>query len=391
MIVRRLIVIAATLLLAVQVARDAAVEALAPLQPASAAKVWASHPAVEISLGMTRIGGATRERKAIDPRIFAMIDDAAAKSPLAPEPFLVRGVQENAKGHADMARRAFVAAQWRDPRSMPAAYFLADLYFRSGQALPGLQQTAVLARLYPGGTTALAPFVAAYARNRANWPAIRALFRSQEGLEDNVLTVLANNPGNSEAILAVADSSHRRPDSPWLGVLLRSLIATSDYQRARALWSSIGGAHAGGALLYDGGFSSPDAPPPFNWALTTSTVGLAERQPGNRLHAIFYGNQDGALASELILLPPGTYRVHMQVVGEPVHPEELSWSIRCDKAKIPLSAVGVDDAARRGWTFHVPANCAAQWLELSGRSGDVAQQSEVTITGLKLTRAGGNA
>ena len=390
MIVRRLIVIAVALLLAVQVVRDAAVEALAPLHPASAAKVWATHPAVEISLGMTQIGTAARERKSIDPRTFAMIADAAAKSPLAPEPFLVRGVQAQTNGDAKVAGRAFVAAQKRDPRSLPAAYFLADYYARSGQALQGLQQIAVLARLSPGGITTVAPFIATYAKDRANWPAMRALFESQEGLENSVLSVLARDPANTDAILAVADPNHRQPDSPWLPTLLGSLVANGDYQRAHALWSSIGGARAGG-LIYDPGFSSPDPPPPFNWSFATATTGLAERQPGNRLHAIFYGNDDGVLASELVLLPPGTYRVMMQIVGQPVHPEALSWSIRCDKSQESISSIAIADAASRRWTFQVPTNCPAQWLELSGRSGDIAQQSEVTITGFKLTRAGGNA
>jgi hypothetical protein len=81
----------------------------------------------------------------------------------------------------------------------------------------------------------------------------------------------------------------------------------------------------------------------------------------------------------------------MQIVGQPVHPEALSWSIRCDKSQESISSIAIADAASRGWTFQVPTNCPAQWLELSGRSGDIAQQSEVTITGFKLTRAGGNA
>lgn len=391
MIIRRLIVIAVALLLAVQVVRNAAVEALAQLQPASAAKVWATHPAVEISLGLTEIGTASRERRPIDPHVFAMMDDAAAKSPLAPEPFLVRGVQAKTEGDGRTAGKAFLAAQQRDPRSLPAAYFLADYYSRSGQALHGLTQIAVLARLSPGGAAAVAPFIAAYAKNPANWSAMRTLFKSQVWLENGVLAVLARDPANTDAILAVADPNHRQPDSPWLVTLLRSLVADGDYQRAHALWSSIGGVRQGGGLIYDPDFSSPDPPPPFNWAFATATVGLAERQPGNRLHTIFYGNDDGVLASELVLLPAGTYRLEMQVVGQPVHPEALSWSIRCDQAQYPVATVAIADAARSGWTFQVPANCSAQWLELVARSGDIAQQSEVTITGLKVTRAGGNA
>ena len=389
MIVRRIAVVLLALLLAVPVIRNAAVTALAPLHPDSAARLWAGHPAVEISRGLAAIGRASRERKAIDPAAFASVGDAAAKAPLAPEPFLVRGVQAQTAGELDAAKRAFLAAQWRDPRSMPAAYFLAGYYFGAGQPLEGLRQTATLARLSPNGTTAVAPFVASYARDRSNWPQIRALFRSQAGLENLVLVALAQDPRNAETILALADPAHRRPDSEWLPALLYKMVASGDYSRARAIWSSIGAGQSGGDLVFDAGFSNAAPPPPFNWQFASSTVGLAERQRDKRLHVIFYGNQDGVLAGELVMLPPGAYRLQMQLAS-PAHAELLHWSIRCDKASEPIASIGIDQAAARGWTFQVPANCPAQWLELSGRSGDISQQAEATIGGLSLARVGAN-
>jgi hypothetical protein len=389
LIVRRLLVVALALLLAVQVVRNAAVAALAQLHPESAAKVWPDHPAVEIALGLARIGRASLERKPIAKDTFAMIDDAAARSPLSPEPFLVRGVQAQSAGDSETARRAFVAAQWRNPRSMPAAYFLATHYFRAGDALGGLQQTAILARLSPNGSQAAAPFVATYAQNRSNWPQIRALFRSQPGLENGVLLALANDARNADTILALADANHRGPDSDWLHLLLSNMIASGDYARAKAIWSSAGGGHAGSDLVFDPGFSTPAPPPPFNWTFASSTVGLAERQPGNRLHVIFYGNEDGVLAGQLLLLPPGAYQVKMQLVGSVSHPELLRWSVRCDKVQEPIASVDVGQAASSGWSFRIPPNCPAQWLELSGRAGDVAQQSDATITGFGLTREAG--
>lgn len=316
-----------------------------------------------------------------------MINDAAAKSPLSPEPFLVRGVQAQTAGDLDAARRAFLAAQWRDPRSMPAAYFLANYYFRAGQPLDGLRQTATLARLSPNGFAALAPFVATYAQDRSNWPAIRALFRSQAGLEGGVLVALAQDPRNADAVLALADAGHRQPDSDWLRVLLSRLVANGDYPRAKAIWSSVGRGQAGDALVFDSSFSNPVPPPPFNWSFASSTVGLAERQPGERLHVIFYGSQDGALASELLQLAPGPYRLQMQLAGQ-AHPELLHWSIRCDRSPDAIASVAIDQAATRGWTFQVPADCPAQWLELSGRSGDIAQQAEATISAFNVTRGG---
>jgi hypothetical protein len=386
---RRLLVVAVALLLAIQVVRVAAVSALATIHPGTAAKFWADHPDVEISLGLAEIGAASHDRRKIDPNTFAMLNDAAAKSPLASEPLLVRGVRAQTAGEGEAAKRAFVAAQWRDPRSMPAAYFLATYYLQSGDVLQGLEETVVLAQLSPNGADAAAPFVAAYAQAPANWPKMRALFQVQEGLEQPVLNVLARDPRNTDAVLAIADRDNRKPDSPWLGVLLSSLVASGDYGRAREVWSSVGGGHSGAGLVFDSTFSTPKPPPPFNWALASNTVGLAERQPGNRLHAIFYANADGVLASQLLTLPAGTYRLQMQLAGSPVHPETLRWSVRCDKTTEPLDSIGIDElAARGGWNFQVPANCPAQWLELSGRSGDVSQQAEATITGFSLSRAG---
>ncbi len=385
-----MIVCAIALLLAVQVMRNAAVDALATLHPATAAKIWPGHPSVEISLGLAEIGNAARGGRAVDPRTFALIDNAAAKATLSPEPFLVRGVQAQVNGDRKAGARAFLAAQWRDPRSLPAAYFLAEYYLQAGRPLEGLEQTSLLARLSPGGGAAAVPFVAAYARDPSNWPEMRALFRSQGGLEDGVLAALAPDARNADAILALADRAHRQPGSEWLPILLSSLISSGDYDRARAIWSSIGGADAAGDLVFDATFSNDGPPPPFNWSLVSSNIGLSERQPGKRLHVIFYGNQDGVLASELVLLRPGPYRLQMQLAGSAVHPETLSWSVRCVKSDAPFASAAVNEIANRGWTFDVPANCPAEWLELSGRSGDVAQQSDVAITGLHLQRVTAN-
>ena len=57
----------------------------------------------------------------------------------------------------------------------------------------------------------------------------------------------------------------------------------------------------------------------------------------------------------------------------------------------PEQAQSFDQVARGAWTFQVPANCPAQWLELSGRSGDIAQQAEVTIANFSVTGAGAHA
>ena len=390
MAVRTVVAAVAALLVAIQIVRNAAVHALADTRPAAAASAWSGHPASEIGLALTDIARASRVRRPVPQSAFAEIADAAAKEPLAPEPFLVRGVQAELAGDAVTAQRAFEAAQWRDPRSLPAAYFLADRYFRSSDVTRGLREVAALARLSPDGGDAAVPYVAQYAANPANWPALRDLFGKNPFLAQRVLVALASNIQTVPAALALSNP-RETGNRQWLVVLVQTLINSGDYPKAHAAWERLARAPAApGDLIHDADFLDAIAPPPFNWQLTSSTVGLAERQKG-RLHVLFYGNEDGTLASQLLLLPPGAYRMSMRLLGDPARAHALTWSVWCDKAAQPLASVTLDTAAARGWQFAVPAGCSAQWLKLSGVSTDVAQQVDLSISDLRFAKGPGGA
>ena len=388
MIVRRALVLIAAGLLVATVVRNAAVTMLAQSSPAGAAGVWPSHPTAEIALAMTQIARAARDRRPVPPSAFAMIGDAATKDPLAPEPFLVRGVRAELAGKGVLAERAFQAAQWRDPRSLPAAYFLADRYVRAGDVGRGLTQIAALARLSPNGATTAGPYIAAFAANSANWPVLRKVFRSNPELAGPALNALASNIATVPAVLALAEPGTKASQAQWLALLLNTLTEAGQYAKAREIWAEASGVRTD-ELIHDARFTDKVASPPFNWSLTSSAVGLAERQPGGRLHILFYGQEGGILATQLLLLKPGPYRLTMQLIGDPVRARSLNWSIWCDKAPAPIASVTLEAAAGRGWRFNVPGECPAQWLKLSGASGDISQQVDETIGDLKLERAAG--
>jgi hypothetical protein len=392
MIMRRLLIGLVVLLVAIQVVRIAAVQSLARSRPADAARVWSGHPDAELEAGLTAIAMAARDRKTIGPGTFAQIYDAAGKDPLAPDPFLVRGVQAQLSGDARLAEQAFLAAQWRDGRSLPARYFLADLYFRRGDSRRGLSEVGALARLAPDGVQNLAPYVAAYARNRSAWPQLRVLFRSEPRLEDNALIVLAADARNAEAVLALANPGRSGPASPWLAPLLQTLVKAGQYERARRIWAAVSRVPLDrGALLFDPGFTRSGAPPPFNWDLTSSTTGFAERQRDAGLHVIYYGQEDGPLASQLLVLPPGQYRFITQAAGRPTNDDALQWRLTCVGGKEPISSIPLSAAVASPWTFAVPADCRGQRLELFGSSSGLPKQSEATIRGVRLVRERPNA
>lgn len=391
MTVRRVLIVAVAFLLAAQIVRNAVVSALAETNPAAAARIWPDHPDVELSLGMTAIGAATHRGQPAGETAFKMIDDAALKAPLAPEPFLVRGVQAQLSGQASLARQAFLAAEWRDPRSLPARFFLAEQFFRAGDVRRGLNELAALARLSPNGTVSVAPFIAAYAKDPSHWPQLRGMLRSDDRLEEPVLYALASDPANAAAVLALADPKRSHAGNTWLGTLLAGLVNAGQYAEARAIWAEVARVRNGrDELIHDAGFADAVSPPPFNWTLTSSTVGLAERVPGGRLHVIYYGQEDGVLAKQLLLLPPATYRMAMRLSGDASRAHSLSWALTCVGSQTPLAAIRFDMATGRPWLFRVPADCPAQYLELAGASSDIAQQTDVAIGGLSLTRGPGN-
>jgi len=380
-------VLGAALLAGVGVVRNAAVVQYAETKPQLAARIWPSHPASKLWLGLTEIGLSARHRAPVAATTFDLIWDGAKKSPLAPEPFLVRGVQAQLAGDQRVAEQAFAAAKLRDGRSIPARYFLAEQYFRGGDAPSGLREIAVLARMVPNGVTNLAPYVAAYAKDPRNRTRLQSLFKSDPALEQAALSTLASDPRNSELILGLATSSATAPQ--WSGVLIATLVSAGQYDEAYRVWARL--AHiqpAADGTVFDARFAGSDAPPPFNWTLTSSTVGLAEGQPGGRLHAIFYGQEDGVLARQLLLLKPGRHRLSMRISGEPARAGALSWTLTCADSKAQLLSLSLGDAkkAASGVTFDVPASCAAQSLELAGSAPEVAQQADVTVSDFSLRR-----
>lgn len=377
------------LVIAVLAVRNAAVQALVGSDPRRAVEVWAGHPDAEISLGMIQIAQAMRDRKQVATSVFQRIDRAALRSPMAPEPFLVHGVAADLAGKSEAAERDFAAAQHRDPRSLAAAYFLADRYVRNGDVEQGLKQIAVLARLAPAGPAVVAPYLAKFAANRANWPQLKKLFQDEPTLGDSALQVLAMEPDNAPAILALANKRQRTATAPWVPILLQRMVEAGQVAQARAIWASVSGLSIGAeTLLFDSGFHNSAAPPPFNWELASSTIGIAERRPGGALHVMFYGQEDGPLARQLLVLTPGPYHLMLHVQPGATHADALYWTVRCAKGGGEVSRIRLDQAIG-GWRFQIPGDCPAQWLELIGDAADVPQQSDVTLSNVALSKGAG--
>ena len=373
-----------------QVIQSAFVSAYAADNPRRAAKAWPSHPDILFKVALEDISQAAAAGRKVPTQKISEIYSAAMMSPLAPEPFLVRGVEAELAGNEKVARLAFEAARRRNPRSLAAHYFLADHYLQTGRPDEGLRELAALTRLMPGAIAAVAPYYARYAKAPGGAARMKAMLQDHPEFEDDILSLLAEDAANADLVLALSSRNSSALAEPprWHRQLVESLLNQGEYARAREAWAKLSGWHGEvGQALFDPQFSGKKAPPPFNWTLLSTASGLAEGQSGGRLHVIYYGRDDANLASQTLTLTPGRYRIRFEVErgGGVKHLSSLAWRVSCltsNRDALTLRLVGGLNSGE----FSVTADCPAQLLKLVGESPEYPQTIDVTIKGLVLVR-----
>lgn len=379
-------VVPAALLVAFVVVRLAFVQAFAIKDPGRAAGIWPGHPTVELEAGLAEVGEKAAAGRPVDKALVDRLVSVSRKAPLAPEPFLVRGVDAQMAGNLPLALRAYLAARRRNPRAVAPRYFLADLYLQAGQIEAGLGEIAALARLVPQSLPKIAPYLAGYARTSSAAPRIKEMLEAHPQLELALLNELAGDADNSELVINLWSGRGGEVARPWQGRLLNNLVQAGRFNEARTAWARFTGLSAEQDRLFDADFVAQGLPP-FGWMFASSSSGIAEPQSGGRLHALYYGRDDFVLASQLLTLPPGRHRLSMVVIATSPSAKSLSWTIRCLPSSIQIAAVRLDRSGAVTAPVAVPAGgCRAQRLELGGNAPEFPERAEVTIGQLRLQR-----
>ena len=368
------------------VVRVAFVEAFAAKNPTTAAAVWAGHPAVLLESGLAQVGDMAAAGRPVDQSLVDRLISASAKAPLAPEPFLVRGVDAQVSGNRAVALQSYLAARERNPRAVAPRYFLADLYLKAGRTEPGLAEISALARLVPQSLPNVAKYLAAYARTPGAAPQVKKMLETHPQLELALLNELASDAASARLILYLWSGRGGEEARPWQGRLLEQLVATGRFNEARTAWARFTNISAEQDALFDAEFAA-QALPPFGWMLASGASGIAEPQGGGRLHLVYYGRDDLILASQLMTLPPGRYRLSMNVSASSPAAKSLSATIRCLPSTSPLASLPLHRRGAVTASFNVAdRGCPAQRLEISGDAPEFPEQAELTVGRLRLER-----
>lgn len=205
-------------------------------------------------------------------------------------------------------------------------------------------------------------------------------------------------------VFSALQDSKRPPRDIELQAYIDRLVREGLYQAAFVTWVQLLPPEGMKGLgdLYDGNFDGLPGPPPFNWQLPRIKGGFVELAaapggPGGKaLHLSFGGGvAPVVLARQLLVLPPGRYRLFGQARTTRFESAlGLIWTLRCaegSRATAGQTGAVLDSPA---WgpiaaEFEIrPADCSAQWLTLEQAAHrPIATRGEVWFDQMQILRA----
>ncbi len=383
---------------ALWVVKTSAVDASVRRAPALAAAFAPGHPQAQLALASAQLDIGTGEVPD-EARRAALA--ALARAPLSEDPFLISGLAAIEAGRVQQGEALLEEARRRNPRLRAARLFLLDRYLRTNRIDEAGQEIVALRRLVPGVAEALAPQLAQMVRDERTGASLIRLLGRDTGLQQAVLSNLAQNGADPDLILRIANaappSAPTAAGLPWQRQLLGLLIERGELGRALRLWRSFAGLPAGPDEkgVHDGRFQHLPGADPFNWALYSGSAAVSERSRAPALDVQYFGRETVDLASQMMVLRPGRYRLRFRVEGSAKGDDSrLAWRVFCrgNNASpildVPLREVG---AAPRemGGEFTVPASCNGQWLRLQGIAGEFPSTQTASISDVAVVPAGG--
>ena len=326
----------------------------------------------------------------------------ATRQPLAALPYYIAAATRPAD--AVMSARALNAmALQRDPRLRPAwAWRVTDRAKANdvGAATRALIRLAVL-------TTDSTPIWTAIAQISAD-PAARKEIKAEIARgapwRDLYLTTLSASAVDRTIVFEMLESVGKRapvtnvappPGTPDdRRAFIAQMVTQRAYERAYLAWVQWLPAASQNAVgyIFDGGFTGAAALPPFTWEFVDGAGGTTAVVPATGLTVDYSGSDGSVLAKQMILLPPGRYRLVTQAKFEPVSNENgtaaLSWTLACVGGNPTLNALAVplDGVSKRvaGAPFQVAAGCDAQTLSLKVNSADFAKHLSGAIRSVAI-------
>ena len=359
--------------------------ALTSLDPATALAWDPGNPRARSRLAelYTENGGdASNARMARELALSAL-----TQAPLDGAALRVLGIEAQRAGDLPAAARLMAASDRVTRRDSTTQLWLLDQAIRRGAYSLAYDKAEVVLAGAPASAAQVFPVLRMSLQDpRAAALLTERLARRPPWRERFVADVFAHQDDVDAArrLYAALSAGPAKPTAGETGALVKRLADEHAYLEAHDLWRRTLSVafRGGGGGVYDGGFRGGPGAAPFNWRLSNGSDAFAElaRAPDGRpaLHVQFSTGADARLAEQLMVLPPGAYRLRgAALLTDRQAPDQLAWSVTCAEGARAVLARAVQGAAGGAdWTsfdvaFEVPAEgCGAQWLSLRGLAQD---------------------
>jgi len=300
-------------------------------------------------------------------------------------------------GRRDVARPIMQEVVRRDPRAKAGRIWLMADALRRGDLGAATGHIERLMAIDPAQSLAYFPILADIAKQRGGEQLISAILARGPMWRTQFLGFLTTRGVAPERIFRLNTGPSgvaKVGGEPAQAALIQQFIARGDYDGAYVAWVNFlpPAALAKVTTVYDGGFAGLPGPQPFNWLFNDGEVASVGIDRGHGLHIEYSGAQTARLASQTVLLKPGTYRLDYtaQGSGEVADGGALTWRLLClpdNKPVLDLPITGLTDrTAGRAARFTVPAGCNAQLLSIEATLGTFPQSRSLTIAQVAINR-----
>ncbi|MES2058569.1 MAG: hypothetical protein V4564_21710 [Pseudomonadota bacterium] len=334
----------------------------------------------------------------LDPAEQARLHDRLVSKPLDGTAFALAALDAMAKGDNARAAKLVAHAIALEPRTRLAWLWRLDQQMRNGQTVEAASSTLRLLAVDPEQYPSYVPILARLAKDRRNISQIAAALRGNPGWREPFLSALQAGGFDPAIRFAIMDAGNSKVYAidRERAAFVADLIAKADYERAYLAWISYlpESALANVDTPYDAQFRGMPGPPPFNWQLTSVDGDRAETNKG--LDLSYSGRKPVTLASQVVVLQPGGYRLNSMIAnasseGPPTSGTTLTWRASCLPGNAIIGELALDTNVtgkpQLSAPFDVAETCQAVSLSLTGGASEFPVRLNARIAGVHFERA----
>ncbi|MEN2785443.1 hypothetical protein ACFOKI_12505 [Sphingomonas qilianensis] len=333
----------------------------------------------------------------------SVLRHALAGNPLDGTAIALAALDRNARGDASGAAALAEQALRVEPRTRLGWLARVDRQMRMAHNGDAAISVLRLLAVDPPQYLTYLPMLAAAARDRQAIAPIAAALSINPPWRAPFLSLLAQHKYDPAVRYALMNPLDRTRPTGIAGddtAFVTDLVNKGDIERAYLAWVSMLPDDALGAVgaPYDANFAGLPGAAPFNWQLIDAGSDHATIGEG-ALNVSYAGRQVSTLASQVVMLAPGSYRLASTLdEASSATPgstgSALTWRVTCLPARGVLGELTLDPAVigrpQRSPDFIVPGqDCAAVSLALIGTASAFPVRLSARIASVALQQDDG--